>query len=308
MAWLERFGARRGGSETSDVALAEMLDGHSIEVMPRTAARIDDFRALLPAGTRIYIAHIEGTPVDDMVATARRLRDDGFAVMPHVPARAIRNAAELEQWLRRYREEAGVEEALLLAGGMARPAGDLHSSIDMLETGLFDRLGFRRLHVAGHPEGNADIDPDGSSAAADHALQWKQAYCERTGTQMAIVTQFAFDAKPVIAWAERLREAGVTMPVHVGVAGPAKLQTLIKYAVACGVGPSLKVLQRRAMDVSRLMLPYEPDEVASALAAHKVAEPGSLIERIHLFPLGGIKVAADWARDRRGALQPALAG
>lgn len=308
MAWLERFGAGRGGSETSIVPLAKMLANHSIEVMPRTAAKIDDFRALLPAGTRIYIAHIEGTPIDDMVATARRLRDDGFAAMPHLPARAIRDTAELEEWLRRYRDEAGVEEALLLAGGMARPAGDLHSSIDMLKTGLFDRLGFRRLHVAGHPEGNADIDPDGSSAEANKALLWKQAYSERTDAKMAIVTQFAFDAKPVIAWAERLRGAGVTMPIHVGVAGPAKLQTLIKYAVACGVGPSLKVLQRRALDVSRLMLPYEPDEVVTALAAYGAANPDSLIERIHIFPLGGIKAAADWARERRDAIQPALAG
>ncbi|MGQ2904445.1 MAG: methylenetetrahydrofolate reductase [Neoaquamicrobium sediminum] len=308
MAWLERFGAGRGGSETSNVPLAKMLANHSIEVMPRTAAKIDDFRALLPAGTRIYIAHIEGTPIDDMVATARRLRDDGFAVMPHVPARAIRDAAELEEWLGRYRDEAGVEEALLLAGGMMRPAGNLHSSIDMLKTGLFDRLGFRRLHVAGHPEGNVDIDPDGSSAEADKALLWKQAYSERTDAEMAIVTQFAFDAKPVIAWAERLRGAGVTMPIHVGVAGPAKLQTLIKYAVACGVGPSLKVLQRRALDVSRLMLPYEPDEVVTALAAYGVASPDSLIERIHIFPLGGIKAAAGWARERRDAIQPALAG
>ncbi len=308
MAWLERFGAGRGGSETSNVPLAKMLANHSIEVMPRTAAKIDDFRALLPARTRIYIAHIEGTPLDDMVATARRLRGDGFAVMPHVPARSIRDGAELEEWLRRYRDEAGVEEALLLAGGMTRPAGDLHSSIDMLKTGLFDRLGFRRLHVAGHPEGNADIDPDGSSAEADKALLWKQAYSERTDAEMAIVTQFAFDAKPVIAWAERLRGAGVTMPIHVGVAGPAKLQTLIKYAVACGVGPSLKVLQRRALDVSRLMLPYEPDEVVSALAADGAASPDSLIERIHIFPLGGIKAAANWARERRDAIQPALAG
>jgi len=101
MAWLERFGAGRSGSEAQNVPLAEMLERHSSEVMPRTAAKIDDFRALLPAGTRIYIAHTEGTPIHDMVATARRLRDDGFAVMPHVPARAIRDAAELEEWGRR---------------------------------------------------------------------------------------------------------------------------------------------------------------------------------------------------------------
>lgn len=308
MAWLERFGYRREQPDAADGALADMLCGHSIEVTPRTAAKVDDFRALLPAGTRVYIAHIDGTPIDDMVATARRLREDGFPVMPHLPARLIRGAAMLEDWLLRYRGEAGVDEALLLAGGMGTPSGTLHSSIHMMETGLFDRHGFRRLHVAGHPEGNRDIDPDGSTAGVDAALYWKQAFSERTDAEMAIVTQFAFDPKPVIAWAERLREAGITLPVHVGVAGPAKLQTLLKYAVSCGVGPSLKVLQRRAMDVTRLMLPYEPTEVVSELAAWRAAHPDSLIERIHIFPLGGIGASAEWAKEKAAAGMPAMAG
>ena len=77
---------------------------------------------------------------------------------------------------------------------------------------------------------------------------------------MALATQFAFDAKPIIAWAEDLKAAGITLPIHIGIAGPAKLQTLIKFAIACGVGPSLKVLQKRAMDVTKLLLPYEPTE------------------------------------------------
>ena len=54
------------------------LDGYSIEVMPRTAEKVEDFRALLPAGTRVYIAHIDGTPIDDMVATARAARGRGL--------------------------------------------------------------------------------------------------------------------------------------------------------------------------------------------------------------------------------------
>lgn len=296
------FVRRRG--EAVDVhadAVGAFLGGYSIEVMPRTAAKIDDFRTLLPERTRVYVAHIEGTPIDDMVATARRLREDGFAVMPHLPARIIADAAMLEEWLRRYRDEAGVDEALLLAGGAARPAGGFDSSIAMIGTGLFDRLGFRRLHVAGHPEGNADIDPDGTTTGVDAALLWKQAFSERTDAQMAIVTQFAFDAGPVIAWAERLRALGVTLPIHVGIAGPAKLQTLLKYAVSCGVGSSLKVLQRRAMDITRLMLPYEPADVVSALAAYRARHPESLIEQAHFFPLGGIAASADWANARIGA-------
>ncbi|TKT54594.1 methylenetetrahydrofolate reductase [Rhizobium sp. LC145] len=273
------------------------LAGYSIEVMPRTAAKIEDFRALLPAGTRVYIAHIAGTPIDDMVATARRLTDEGFHPMPHFPARNIPDTGTLETWIRRYREEAGVEQALLLGGGSAEPAGMLDSSIAMIKTGLFDRYGFRRLHVAGHPEGNRDIDGDDGTAGTDAALRWKQAFSGETAASMAIVTQFAFDAKPVIAWSERIAAAGIRLPIHVGVAGPTKLQTLIKFAISCGVGPSLGILQKRALDFRKLLLPYEPTDFLNDLASYRAANTESLIEQVHVFPLGGIQASAEWMNE-----------
>ena len=277
------------------------LQGYSIEVMPRTAQKVDDFRAILPAGTRVYIAHIEGTPISDMVATAKRIAGEGYAVMPHFPARIIKDRATLEDWIARYQGEAGVDQALLLAGGVDQPHGDFDSSMQLMESGAFDRAGFKRLHVAGHPEGNKDIDPDGGLRNVEEAILWKQKFSERTDADMAIVTQFAFEAAPIIAWVDGLRDAGVSLPVHIGIAGPAKLQTMIKFAIACGVGPSLRVLQRRAKDVTKLLVPFEPTEVISALAAHKAAHPEFNIEQVHFFPLGGIAANAHWAIENGGA-------
>lgn len=288
-------------------ATAAFLAGYSIEVMPRTAAKIEDFRALLPAGTRIYIAHIDGTPIDEMVATAARLAADGFEVMPHFPARIIADAATLADWIARYQGEAGVCQALLLAGGLPEPRGEFQSSMQLIETGLFDKAGFTRLHVAGHPEGNRDIDPDGGDRAVMEALRWKQDFAERTDAAMAIATQFAFEPGPIIAWADRLAAEGIALPIHIGIAGPAKLQTMIKFAVACGVGPSLRVLQRRARDVTKLVLPFEPTDLVAALAAHKAAHPEFGIEQVHIFPLGGIRATADWAGRTLGTDLPASA-
>jgi len=282
-------------AQTVDPNVEAFLKDYSIEVMPRTAEKVEDFRALLSEGTRVYIAHIEGTPIEDMVATAKRLNNDGFRVMPHFPARIIKDEATLGDWIARYQGEADVKQALMLAGGVEKPHGDFHSSMQLLETGLFDKAGFERLHVAGHPEGNKDIDPDGSMKNVDEALQWKQKFSERTDAKMALATQFAFDTKPIIDWANGVKAAGVDLPIHIGIAGPAKLQTLIKFAIACGVGPSLKVLQKRAMDVSKLLLPYEPNDVISELAAHKAANPDFNITNVHFFPLGGIKTNANWA-------------
>ncbi len=281
--------------------VVDFLQGYSIEVMPRTATKIEDFRDLLPADTRVYIAHIEGTPIDDMVATAKRLADDGYPVMPHFPARIIKDKAMLADWIARYQGEAGVDQALLLAGGVAKPHGDFDSSMQLLESGLFDKAGFKRLHVAGHPEGNKDIDPSGGDHNVMEALRWKQKFSETTDAEMALATQFCFDAKPVIAWADALRDAGIDIPVHIGVAGPAKLQTMIKFAIACGVGPSLKVLQKRAKDVTKLLLPFEPTDFINELAAHKAANPAFNIKRVHFFPLGGIKTNANWAIEHGGS-------
>ena len=149
-------------------------------------------------------------------------------------------------------------------------------------------------------EGNRDIDASGT-ANVDAALKWKNDFQTRTDAKMAIATQFAFEAKPIIDWANSLAEAGITLPVHIGIAGPAKLQTLIKFAIACGVGPSLKVLQKRAMDVTKLLLPYEPTEVIRDLALHKAAHPDFNISHVHFFPLGGIKTNANWAIDNGGS-------
>jgi len=292
----------------TDPKVVDFLQDYSIEVMPRTLEKLENVRDHLPEGTRVYIAHIEGTPIEDMVATAKRLANDGYRVMPHFPARIIKDEATLADWIARYQGEANVTEALMLAGGVAEPHGAFDSSMQLLETGLFDKAGFKRLHVAGHPEGNRDIDPKGGFANVESALKWKNDFNARTDADMAIVTQFAFDAGPIITWANDVQASGIDLPIHIGIAGPAKLQTLIKFAIACGVGPSLKVLQKRAMDVTKLVMPYEPDDVVSALAAYKAANPGFAIEKVHFFPLGGIKTNAAWAASRGGAsAQPASA-
>jgi len=276
------------------------LQGYSIEVMPRTAVKVDDFRAILPKGTRVYIAHIEGTPIDEMVSTAARLNAEGFDVMPHFPARIIHDQTMLADWIARYQGEANVDQALLLAGGVTKPHGDFHSSMQLMESGEFDKAGFKRIHVAGHPEGNRDIDPNGGMANVEDALRWKQDFSNRTDAEMALATQFAFESGPIIEWAKSLKDAGIDIPIHIGIAGPAKLQTMIKFAIACGVGPSLRVLQRRAKDVTKLLMPFEPTDVISELAAHAAANPDTNITKVHFFPLGGIKTNANWAISNGG--------
>ena len=272
------------------------LNGYSIEVTPNAAAKIENFAEVLPVNTRIYIAHIEGTPFDEMLTTAKKITDEGFIPMPHFPARIIEDKDMLESWLSQYSGEANVQEALLIAGGSKEPAGVYDSSIQIIETELFDKYSFKRLHVAGHPEGNKDIDKDSTHTNVNKALSWKNEYAKRTDAQIAIATQFCFDSGAIIQWANSLIDMNIDLPVHIGIAGPAKLQTLIRYSIECGVGASMKVLQKRAKEITKLLLPYEPTSVISELAEYKSQNPDFNIEQVHFFPLGGTKTTANWVK------------
>ena len=275
----------------------DFISGYSIEVIPRSAAKIESFAEILPKDTRVYIAHIQNGEIEAMVATAKRLYEEGFNVMPHIPARMIKNQSMLHDWISMYQNEAGVNEALLLAGGSSKPIGDFDSSIQLIESGLFDKAGFKRLHIAGHPEGCKDIDPDGGCKNVFEALSWKQEFSKRTDAQMAIATQFCFDADAVSQWATNIKNNGIDIPIHIGIAGPAKLQTLLRFSIECGIGPSMKVLTKRAKDITKLLLPYKPTEILKGLAEHKKQDPELNIEQVHFFPIGGIKQTADFIKE-----------
>ena len=278
--------------------IADFLSDFSIEVTPNAANKIENFAEYLPLGTLIYIAHIEGTPIEDTVSTAKKITDQGFTAMPHFPARIIKDKEMLSDWISKYQNEAGVENALLIAGGANKPYGDYDSSIDLIESGLFDQARFKNIHIAGHPEGSKDIDPDGTTSNVDEALSWKNEFSKRTDASMAITTQFCFDSNSVIQWANSIKKSGIDIPVHIGIAGPAKLQTLLRYSIECGVGASIKILQKRAKDITKLLLPYKPTEIINELALHKAKNPDFNIEKVHFFPLGGIKQVSQFIKEQ----------
>ncbi len=268
----------------------------SIEVMPRTAKNIDDFRRILPKRTTVYVAHLEDTPIEEMFFTCKRLISEGMDPMPHIPARIIHNTGELEDWVKEY-SSLGVDQSLLLAGNGKTPKGELFNSIQLLETGVFEKHAFKKIQIAGHPEGNKDIDKDGSLEKTINALKAKQKFGQNTKLQLGITTQFCFDPQPVIQWLEVLESEQIDLPISLGLAGPTRLQSLIKYAIMCGVGPSISVLKKRAKDLTKLLLPFEPTEMIDALNSSKKNKLFKNVHSLHFFPLGGIEASAAFARN-----------
>ena len=271
--------------------IADFMTGFTAETTPGSAAKIPDYREHLRPGTVVYITFLPGSDFDDTIAVAKRLKGEGFLPVPHFAARSIPSAAFLEDKLARLAGEVGLEQVLVIGGSADKPAGDFSDTRRLLETGLFDKHGIRKFGVAGHPEGSPDI----SDEAIAGALRWKNGFAERSGAELYVVTQFCFEAGPVIAWDRRIRAEGNRLPIHVGVPGLATIRTLLAHAKACGIGPSMKFLTRQARNLTKLMTVSAPDRLVTDLAAYQASDPGCGIAGVHMYPLGGLHRSAKWS-------------
>ena len=268
-----------------------LIDGFSVETTPASSAKVASFADHLAPGTTVNVTFLPGSAIDDTIAVAARLRREGFEPVPHIAARSIIDSAMLDRTLGRLTDEAGVTQALVIAGGRDRPMGAFASSMDLLATGLFEAHGIAKIGVAGHPEGSPDID----ETALKDALLWKNRFAAERGLEMYIETQFCFDAAAIVAWDKRIRGWGNTLPIHLGVPGLATLKTLLKFAQMSGIGPSIRVLTRQARNLAKLMLVQAPDRLLLDLAAYKAADPDCGIEKLHFYPFGGLAKTAEWA-------------
>lgn len=270
--------------------IVEFVRGASTEVTPHEEELIPALANRLPAGTVVYVAQTPRATLDDVVRVALRLEAEGLRASPHLVARRIESERALREALVEL-GDGGVEQALVVAGDADRPAGRFQCSLEILETGLLQEAGIRRVAVGGHPEGHRAVGP----STLWKALQEKQAYAQRTGLTMHVVTQFGFDPAAIHAWAGHFPEQGIALPVHVGMAGPAPLPQLIRYAMACGVGASLRGLVRNMNAMRNVAgLAAHPDEMVIGLI--RGSSPQTPIQGMHLFALGGIMASARWLR------------
>ena len=145
------------------------------------------------------------------------------------------------------------------------------------------------------PKGHPDI----GNEKLWQAKQDKQAAILERGHDFAVVTQFAFDAEPVLAWLEQVRKAGVDALVRVGVPGPASVKRLLAFASRCGVGASTKVMKKYDMSLTKLLATAGPDKLIEDYAVGlDPAKHGEVL--MHFYPFGGLRTTAEWVRDFRG--------
>ena len=265
--------------------------GWSIEITPSAAKRIIDFSKILKIGTKVNVTHLPGTSPIETIETSKQLYEQGMLPVPHLAVRSIQNLEALEILIKQLSEKAKIKEILIIAGSINKPVGDLYESMQVLNSGLIQKYGINKVGIAGHPEGSPDI----SDIQLGLALKKKNEWAQQQGLDVYIETQFAFDSKPVLEWEKIIRENGNTLPIHVGIPGPATIKTLLKFAISSGIGPSLQMIKKQSKNITRLFTTQSPDKYIYGLARGMEQDKECLIKNFHFYPFGGFLKTVEWA-------------
>lgn len=283
----------------SEQVLAQLLRTASFELASRDPQAAQKIAGTIAAGSDLFIEFLPGESYHHSVSAAVAARKAGFNPVPHIAARHLDTASQLEDFLARLTAEAGVTRALVIAGDGEEPRGPFATSLDLLRTGSFERHGIGSIGIAGYPEPSPRIP----RLLLDRALDEKVAFSREIGLDLFIVSQFAFEAAPILRWVSDLRARKIDQPIRIGLAGPANVATLLKFAVRCGIGNSLRALRTHADSVTRMLGDAAPDEILRALAVALAqdARLGSI--SLHLFTFGGAARIAEWIERTLAAVE-----
>jgi methylenetetrahydrofolate reductase (NADPH) len=283
---------------TMENPVGAYLASASIEITAKQIEKLPLLQQAFKKGTRVFVALIDAGDRAGQIDAVRALGGAGFNAVPHIPARFIIDEDDLKMRLDAFCA-SGVTDVLVLGGGAPQPIGKFDAALQLLQTGAFAGRGLKRIGIAGHPEGNPDITKKHGEAMLLQTLKDKTAWIKAHGFEGFIATQFLFEAGPLALWAMGLRDAGIDLPIHPGVPGPASIKTLVKYAAMCGVGNSARFIRKQALNVTRLLSVSAPDEFVDQLATLHFDKTELGIAAPHLYPFGGFDKLNGWLASKR---------
>ena len=227
----------------------------------------------LPKVKNVYITLLPGEDFRQVANKAKELTNLGFNPVPHFSARSIKNLNDLKDYVKRCKD-GGVKQALVI-GGSAQPIGDFHSSLQLLKTGLFE--GFR-IGIAGHTDGSPDI----SDSDLEKAMRNKKPYADY------IVTQWLMEPEPIIKFVSKQ-----TIPVHVGITGPMKISSMLKFANTVGAKNSINFIKSNLGKTFDLLRPKDPNDL--------IEKVKSVTNNFHIYTFGGLKETSAWLMKKKYA-------
>ncbi|MFC3444120.1 methylenetetrahydrofolate reductase [Sphingobium rhizovicinum] len=265
-----------------------MTDGYSLEITARDMEALVEAAPAIAGETPVAVTFLPGESLEARIAATKVVRDLGFEPMPHFSARRLESGDDFEGYLEAVVQQAGVRRCFVIAGDPAEAAGPYGDSMALISTGAFERAGIQAIGIGGHPEGHPNMSREQTFAVLTEKC------AEIASRKMAplIVTQFSFDAAPILQWLAELRARGIDAPVRIGVPGPAGIKTLMRFAARCGVGASTSVLAKYGISITKLIGTAGPDKLVDALGKALGPQHGKV--RLHFYPFGGLTRTVEW--------------
>jgi methylenetetrahydrofolate reductase (NADPH) len=269
-------------------AIKLLLRGFSVEITPRDSKSVHAAARTLPHGTEAFIASLPNGHLDEVVEAAVHLRSHGLVPVPHLAARNLAGETQLDGFLRRLSDEAEVERALVIGGDRDKPLGAYDDSLQILKSGLLQKHGVRIVYLACYPEGHPRIIDDRLGRARTEKL----AAAKDAGFAATLVSQFCFESAPMLRMARELRETGIHNPLRIGLAGPTSAAVLLRYALICGVGNSIKALRER-QSLAKNVMAGNTEGLLAELARAQITDPSFRIGGVHFFTFGSLLRTAE---------------
>ncbi|MFJ3231844.1 methylenetetrahydrofolate reductase [Streptomyces sp. NPDC086787] len=266
-----------------------MLEDFSLEMTGKDVAQLEQAHAGIPRGTRVNVTYLGNEDLRMRLDAARAVKRLGFVPVPHISARRIPSRSDLEAFLAGLAADGTAENVFVVGGDPARPEGPYEDALAVLRSGLLERHGVRHVGISGYPEGHPAI----TERTLWSALTDKSAHLAAGGLAGDVITQFGFAVEPVLAWVERVRARGVTVPIRIGVPGPAGVRRLLGYATRFGVGTSASIARKYGFSLTNLMGTAGPDRFLRDLAGqYDVHRHGDL--KVHFYTFGGLSATSEW--------------
>lgn len=271
---------------------AALLSAASVEISS-DGQQLPSLQDNFDRGTDVTITFLPGDNYRRNIETARALCRAGYNPVPHIAAREMLSREMLDDFLKRARGEADVARILVIAGDVAAAKGPYRSSLDICRSGLIEAHELKSVSVAGHPEGHPFLT---SQNAFKSLASWRD-WGRQAGIRVEVMTQFCFESAPILEWISELDVQANGLPVIVGLAGPATPATLLKFALRCGIGNSMRSLRSQIGRYGRLLTDSEPGDIIRGLQSGPENSKAS-IAGFHLFPFGGLRKAGAWRRSQ----------
>jgi methylenetetrahydrofolate reductase (NADPH) len=238
----------------------------------------------LPSGARTTVTASPSHGIESTIELCEGLVAAGHDATPHLAAHMISDRSHLAELLDRCRS-GGIRGAFVV-GGDAKDRGEIHDGLTLIR--LMEELDhpFDAIGVPAYPEGHPSI-PD---EVLVRTLRDKQPHAAYMTTQMS------FNPAAISAWVARTREAGVTLPIHVGVPGAATMRKLATIGARIGVTGSVRYLRKHRNLLGHLVgRSFGPDALLEAIAP-TLAEPSANVRGLHIFTFNQVDATVDWQK------------